>query len=105
MFRALLDLVRSYGLRAAAGEAAQRILHYSAASFLENRDGFRGKQGLEIGGPTARFRTSGLFPVYPLAASIDNCNFSSKTVWEGAIKEGKTFFYGSSEEIVGRLRF
>lgn len=41
--------------------------------------------GLEVGGPSDIFRRRGLLPVYKFAAHLDNCNFSSDTVWEGRI--------------------
>lgn len=34
------------------------------------------KVGLEIGGPSDIFRQGGIFPVYPIADMIDNCNLS-----------------------------
>ena len=50
-----------------------------------------GKRGIEIGGPSDVFqgwrtpsRTYGLvkpLPIYDRVASLDNCNFSSKTIW------------------------
>ena len=50
-----------------------------------------GKHGIEIGGPTDEFRgwhapsrTYGLLrplPIYDRVASLDNCNFSSNTIW------------------------
>ena len=52
---------------------------------------FEGRIGLEIGGPSALFSRRGLFPVYPVAARVDNCNFGRQTVWEGSIHEGRTF--------------
>ena len=45
---------------------------------------FRDKKGLEIGGPSILF-SGKIMPVYQLAESIDGCNFSSHTVWEGEI--------------------
>jgi len=54
---------------------------------------FRGKAGLEIGGPSPIFGKRGALPVYPMAAQIDNCNFAPSTVWEGRIVEGKTFIF------------
>lgn len=54
---------------------------------------FEAKSALEIGGPSRTFQQDGLFPVYPLLASVDGCNFSSSTVWEGAIKGGNTYKY------------
>lgn len=96
MIKALLDLQRSYGVRAAVCEGARRMLHRSAASFRRHREEVRDKRGFEIGGPTQRFRASGLFPVYPLAARVDNCNFSNETAWTGTLREGETFVYDSN---------
>jgi SAM-dependent methyltransferase len=48
-----------------------------------------GKAGLEVGGPSEIFGRRGLLPVYPAAALLDNCNFSSETVWEGHIRAGR----------------
>ena len=53
---------------------------------------FSGKRGLEVGGPSSIFSGS-LFPIYSLAGEMDNCNFSTNTVWEGKLKEGYTFNY------------
>jgi len=52
---------------------------------------FHGKKCLEIGGPSFIFQTKSILPIYREAKSVDNCNFSSKTVWEGKISEGLTF--------------
>ena len=46
---------------------------------------FENKLGLEIGGGTFMFCHKGFFPVYDYAASIDGCNFSEQTIWEGNI--------------------
>ena len=54
---------------------------------------FQGKIGLEIGGPSGKFRWNGLLPIYTVAARIDNCNFGDKTTWEGCITEGATFHF------------
>ncbi len=53
------------------------------------------KRGLEIGGPSLIFspQPNFLFPaVYSLAASVDNVNFASHTVWSQG-EEGNTFAY------------
>lgn len=53
-----------------------------------------GKNGLEVGGPSAFFNLKGAFPVYVYADRIDGVNFSTETIWEGSIKEGETYrFY------------
>lgn len=54
---------------------------------------FKGKIGVEIGGPSLFFMNKGYMPLYSLAEGIDGCNFSSHTTWEGDIKEGKTYSY------------
>lgn len=51
------------------------------------------KSGLEFGGPSKLFSSKGIFPVYPYVKSLDNCNFSSETIWDGEIKSGQTFVY------------
>jgi SAM-dependent methyltransferase len=53
---------------------------------------FHDKRGLEIGGPSEIFTERGPAPVYETAAAIDNCTFSTKTVWEPDFKG--EFSYG-----------
>jgi SAM-dependent methyltransferase len=48
-------------------------------------------QGIEIGGPSIVFRL--VLPVYPVISNLDGVNFSSTTMWEGAIDEGNPFRY------------
>jgi SAM-dependent methyltransferase len=52
---------------------------------------FKGKNGIEIGGPSAVFSRE--IPIYQAIKTLDGCNFSSKTIWEGNISEGKNFNY------------
>ena len=56
---------------------------------------FRGKNGIEIGGPSSIFTKKGFLPIYPAISNLDGCNFSANTVWEGSIAEGKTYVYGN----------
>ncbi len=53
--------------------------------FVEN------KYGIEIGGPSALFKT--VLPLYQFVAGLDGVNFSTDTVWEGRIKAGDNFVY------------
>jgi len=53
----------------------------------------RGKEGLEIGGPSELFRR--VLPVYAAAKSVDGVNFSTSTIWEGRLTEGRTYAYMS----------
>ena len=43
----------------------------------------RGGRVLEIGGPTTAFLDGGLLPLYPAAASVDNVQWSTDTLWHG----------------------
>jgi predicted SAM-dependent methyltransferase len=52
------------------------------------------KKGLEIGGPSKIFTKEGYIPIYPLVDTIDGVNFSTTTVWENTISEGKTYDFG-----------
>jgi SAM-dependent methyltransferase len=53
-----------------------------------------GRYGMEVGGPSGAFkRRFGVLPVYPLVGHLDNCNFASSTIWEGALVEGSSFVY------------
>lgn len=52
---------------------------------------FKGKKGIEIGGPSAIFSKE--IPIYQVINSLDGCNFSNHTIWEGNISEGDGYNY------------
>ena len=81
------------GLLRATSSRTRSLFTGKAKSFQAYRDRFVGKSGIEIGGPSQVFARRGIFPVYPLVGNLDNCNFSSKTVWEGLVKQGKNFLF------------
>ena len=58
---------------------------------LKNRKGF------EIGGPSPIFGRDGLLPIYKVVGSVDNCNFSASTTWEGALAEGANFRFDAAK--------
>lgn len=53
---------------------------------------FNGR-GLEFGGSSAVFQTTGIFPAYTVAQSVDNVTFSTSTLWEGQLKAGNNFVF------------
>ncbi len=61
--------------------------------------GIFGRSGLEVGGPSGLFKSSGLLPVYGLPRRLDNLTFSSRTIWqrptEAATVEGAPYRTGS----------
>ncbi len=52
---------------------------------------FKNKSGIEIGGPSPIFSTH--LPIYAVIKSLDGCNFSNITVWEGSIEKGLNYNY------------
>jgi SAM-dependent methyltransferase len=47
----------------------------------------RGSHGLEIGGPSAVFETTGLLPVYPVLGDIDGVQWAARTTWHELDRE------------------
>jgi len=83
--------LKSQGVTGLVDAVLRKATRHRLASYQNCRPLFRSKIGLEIGGPSARFKRSGLLPVYTDADRLDNCNFSNNTTWEGSITEGATF--------------
>ncbi|WP_051286491.1 methyltransferase domain-containing protein [Salinimicrobium terrae] len=52
---------------------------------------FEGKNGIEIGGPSKIFLKE--IPIYQVINSLDGCNFSNETIWEGKISESDGYHY------------
>jgi SAM-dependent methyltransferase len=75
-----------------------RIVPLRFASHYRFHPLFSQRYGLELGGPSHIFGTRGLFPVYPLAARVDSCNFGDQTLWEGSIRERNGFRYHRRRE-------
>lgn len=95
MARGIVPFLRQHGLPGLARAASSRLRALlgvrASAAFRSCEERFRERTGVEIGGPSPVFSRNGMFPVYALAARIDNCNFGAATVWEGTIQEGQTF--------------
>ena len=66
--------------------------------YAREREAFTGKTGIEFGGPSPIFAARGIFPVYPLALRVDNCNFDSQTLWEGRIEPQHGFHFDPRRE-------
>ena len=57
--------------------------------FNEIKHYFENKKGIEIGGLSQIFKDE--IPIYSILNSLDGCNFSTKTTWEGSLEEGKSY--------------
>ncbi len=62
-------------------------------AFTNCRSLLTGARGLEIGGPSEIFGRAGIFPVYPLLACLDNCDFAGETIWHGEGPDGSAFVF------------
>lgn len=68
------------------------LKHKYKRHFAHLQPVFQDKYGFEIGGPSKIFEKNYL-PVYSWAKSIDGCNFSNKTLWEGSIDRPEYSYY------------
>lgn len=96
MIRKAIRIFQARGIAVLLRATSSRVrglLARQAKSFLAYQNRFIGKSGIEIGGPSQVFSGRGIFPVYPIVESLDNCNFCSTTVWDGAVNQGKTFLF------------
>ncbi len=94
MIQKITTILRTRGVAGLMSATLSRLRHLlpvRARSFRNVAGLLRGRNGMEIGGPSRIFTSRGIFPVYPIAGRLDNCNFGGKTVWEGDIEEGQTF--------------
>jgi SAM-dependent methyltransferase len=92
----IVHRVRALGNPGRVRRKIGRLLTRRLDSYAPFRHLFEERVGLELGGPSRIFGRRGLFPVYPLAARIDNCDFGNQTTWRGHIDSGEGFQYDSA---------
>ena len=88
LIRMLRTLWNSADVQETPGEAAPGSVAPELRCFSACRSLFENRTGFEIGGPSAVFARGGGFPVYPVAARIDNCIFRPETAW-GSFSPGE----------------
>lgn len=84
---------QAHGISGLLDAVYRRVLPNRLACYKNLKPLFQGKIGLEIGGPSKIFKRGKSFPIYAIAARVDNCNFGHQTIWEGAVNEGATFHF------------
>lgn len=89
---------RSRGIAGILAEVGYRLTAKRAKCFPLCKELLSEGVGLEIGGPSGVFRGLGILPIYRLVQSLDNCNFSNQTVWDGTIAKGMTFQYDARRQ-------
>lgn len=80
------------GGRSALELIVRRVLKKRSPYFQRYVDEFRGR-GLEVAGPSSIFKAHGYYPVYAVAGSLDNVNYSARTRWHGEMGERSAFVY------------
>jgi SAM-dependent methyltransferase len=96
MLRKIYNTVRSQGVGGAFHAARRVVVPTRAECLTLCWQLVRGRAGLEVGGPSGVFAQRGVLPLYDDVGSLDNCNFASRTAWEGVIEEGPTFRFSTS---------
>ena len=75
------------------GPSGRRLIWRVEAKLFARpyRQRLKGMRALEIGGPSDLFGDAGLLPVYSCLKSIDNVNYSARTLWQSeAVQFGET---------------
>jgi GT2 family glycosyltransferase/SAM-dependent methyltransferase len=75
------------------GRLLRKVLRIKINNYKLYLSCVESKIGLEVGGPSSIFRKSGILPIYSVIDSLDGCNFSIHTVWEGSLTEGPDSYY------------
>jgi hypothetical protein len=103
MVNKILKSYKSNGIFFGIKKIVNKVFPEKANSYVVYKNLLTGKNGLEIGGPSAIFKNRNLIPVYQIINSLDNCTFTSETIWEGKINELKPIEYEKKKFIISNL--
>jgi SAM-dependent methyltransferase len=92
---AIPNAYRQFGAAGTLRYSVERILPQDSSTTELVLAALRDKNGLEVGGPSARFGDSNGYAVYDVAATLDNVNFAVATLWEHDLIDGGDFRPGS----------
>lgn len=97
----LINLIKNLGIKLFIKKLINKILmpnqYKRMKKFKEITRYFKGKKGLEIGGPSSFFTKKGVIPVYEIIETLDGVNFSSSTVWSGQIDKDKGYIVNNKQ--------
>jgi len=82
-------LLKRQGFKGLILELKRRLFVRPVPGFREMEPFFLDKTGLEIGGPSRFFK--GCMPIYNKIKALDNVNFSTSTLWTGAVDADRGF--------------
>lgn len=93
----LFNLYTKYGAKRTFLIILDRFYRQRPKSFTILKQIISNRKGLEIGGPSQIFEDNGIFPIYQLINSLDNSNFSDRTLWNNQ-QEGYQYRYSPSQK-------
>ncbi|MFY8126993.1 MAG: class I SAM-dependent methyltransferase [Chitinophagaceae bacterium] len=91
--KSILIFLQSFPISVILWKFKCKILNSKIPQLEQWQQYFVSKNGIEIGGPSAIFKTNGFLPLYKLITNLDGVNFSNKTVWEGNLSERMPFVF------------
>ncbi len=99
MLKNIIKKYKSRGLSGVVSTIKRRLLPPKIKSYEIAQKIVSSGSGFEIGGSSFIFTDGGLIPLYKHINSLDNCNFSGTTVWEGDISKKLEYKYHKSKPI------
>jgi SAM-dependent methyltransferase len=92
----ILEIFKTEGTVSVLKKILAKVIYIRIREFKLIRSLFANKAGLEVGGPSALFDSKAYIPLYPIVQSLDGCNFSGETIWEGKINSTIPYRYFNS---------
>jgi SAM-dependent methyltransferase len=99
ILRKIYSVYRTQGLRYLYLLIKMRMINKPTNSFLLIKSSIIQGEGLEIGGPSSIFNDSCILPIYEYIDFLDNCNYSTDTIWFQQQSMGKNYNYHPSKEM------
>ena len=91
MVKSLFVFFKSYPLNIIFWKLSCKLLGQKIPIIQQLITHLTNKDGIEIGGPSAIFKSTGFCPIYSSIRSLDGVNFSNNTLWESKLDAGATY--------------
>jgi SAM-dependent methyltransferase len=92
-----LKYLSQIGLKSSLILISRKVFRTKSNYFNKYRYYFLG-DGIEVAGPSSIFKQDAYYPVYGLAHSLDNVNYSSATRWHGNLGETSQFVFNKNKK-------
>ncbi|HCB62183.1 MAG: hypothetical protein A2W93_10750 [Bacteroidetes bacterium GWF2_43_63] len=92
-FKTLINVLFSKGPREIFRLLFRKVFPVKINDYSIIKRSLQNKGGLEIGGPSWIFMDNGYIPLYGIISSLDNCVFSSSTIWSDENDSDKPFHF------------